>query len=192
MSLQVLGDEVRDDLAARLWPGLAGIAGLLLLLPQPVFRGLRWPLALLLMPLLTSFGAVFAVSPARLEQPAHRSIPRCEIAGALLLASILFALLEAVRRQTNTTMEAQFSFTASTLDGSLVLLSLIALRTLGATRWAAQFLLAPLITLTEGVVLLRPVLDMRSWLAFALLAISSIYLLLVGGSKAPENLSLTA
>ncbi len=190
--IQVLGDEVREDFTARLWPGLAGIAGLLLLLPQPVLSGWRFPLALLLMPLLTSLGAVLALTPTRPDNGFRRLDSRFSLSGALLFAAFLFTLLAVVRRHANYGVASQFSTTAATMDGMLALLSLTALRSLGATRWAVQFLLAPLLTLGEGVVLLRPVLDVRSWVAFALLAVGSVYLLFVGTPKAPEPFRLAA
>ena len=65
----------------------------------------------------------------------------------------------------------------------MALLTLLVLRRLGVVRWSAQFLLIPLLTLLEGVLLLRPVLDFRSWMAFVLLAVSSGYLLAVGGDE---------
>ncbi len=176
------------DLPARLWPGLAGVAGLLLLLPQPVFTDWRYGLAFAAMPLLVGVGSsAFSTScaPEVIRGP-QRGSPACTV---LLLAGFAFGLLSLRSFRGSV---ASFSWGIAALDGLLALLSLLALQRLGATRWAAQFLLTPLITLLEGAVLLRPVLDLRSWLAFALLAVSGGYLLLIGRGKTETTVSISS
>lgn len=169
------------ELTGRLWPGLAGLAGLLLLLPQPSLDSWRFLLALGLMPLLTGLGAAFSLlGPRSPQEPARGDAyvdADPQIVISLLIAGVLFAILTIAG---GLTQSLPFSLSAAALDGLIFLLSLVVLARLGAVRWAAQFLLVPLLTMLEGAVVLRPVLDVRSWLGFALLAVSGGYLLYVG------------
>ncbi len=172
------------DLAARLWPGLAGLAGLLLLLPQPSLDDWRYDLALLCFPLLTGLGASY-VTARRKDRPSEHRFPLSNsllLVLTLVFAALIFAGL--AWRAQHTGESKSFSASAAALDGLMALLTLLALRRLGAVRWSAQYLLIPLLTLLEGALLLRPVLDWRSWMAFALLAASSGYLLAVGRDRA--------
>ena len=65
----------RETLAGRLWPGLAAIAGLLLLLIQPSLSNPAVDLVLVLTPLLTGCGAVLFCSAH--EQPSGGFQQRC-------------------------------------------------------------------------------------------------------------------
>ncbi len=164
-----------QDLPARLWPGLTGLAGLLLLLPQPDLSP-RFLLALSVMPVSAGLASAFVdrgLSHAR-EGGDRKGRPRSWMAVALLGAAVVYGGLafqgwrESARH---------FPWSACVLDGLGAFLSLQVLETLGAMRWCAQFLVTPLLTLLEGVVFLHPLLDLRSWLAFGLLLVSSAYLL---------------
>lgn len=171
-------DDEGDELTARLWPGLAAIAGLLLLLPQPVFSSWRFALALMLLPVVTGMGAVcadwHAISGSD-PSSAHKAV--FGMAPVLATAGLLYAGLAAIGSHGRDVK--QISAFAAGLDGCLMFLSLLSLQRLGASRWGAQFLLVPLLTLVEGAALLRPVLDVRSWIAFAVLAVSALYQLLL-------------
>lgn len=165
------------DLTARLWPGLMGLAGLLLLLPQPALSGWRFVLALCLMPAVIGTAAAIA-APVGVhgEEVRGRALPWKVV--ALLGAGAMFVAVGLVERRTGSSLP--LTWEAAVLDGVTALLSLMALSRLGATRWSAQFLVVPLLTMLEGAAILRPVLDVRSWLAFALLALSGAYLFRVG------------
>ena len=161
--------------------GLAGSAGLLLLLPEPMFGSWRFALALGAMPLLAGTGAALVdrqdqgPSPSAVDKP--RTFPWQ--ASALLMAAAILATFGLQMHQEREL--PAFSMQAATLDGLLAWVTLVVLQRLGAIRWTAQFLLVPVVTLIEGVVLLHPILDLRSWSGFALLAAGGVYLLIVGG-----------
>ena len=189
------GTAETGGLAGRLWPGLAGMAGLLLLIPPPDFSGWRFVAALGALPLLSGCAAAgvqrgleeapgdTSPSRGRLARKLSGSLPRNPLGWeffALLAAAAVFALLGP--RTHWGQPQGGSSFPAAGLDGLTFLLSLLVLRRLGAIGWAAQFLAIPLLTLLEGAGVLRPVLDLRSWIGFALLAVSSGYLLLPGSA----------
>lgn len=164
-----LGTERTDGLAGRIWPSLAAVAGLLLLLAQPALGDLRNDLALVLAPALTGIGAaLFGVD-------VHPSPSRLTL--TLLGASLLFTLALA---ETYIIAGARpsISLLAVACDGLLALLGVIALEQLGATRWSSQFTWIPLLIVLEGMVLVRPRLT-AYWIAgLVLLALASVYLLL--------------
>ena len=175
------GNTRDGDMTARLWPGLAGIAALLLLLPQPSLSNWRFVLALAFMPLVVGLGgAATSEGSNELHAPEFRSekpyLPWQP--AALALASALFAGLALRARLEGA--DLPWSFPAMVLDGLSMFLTLQVLRGLGAVRWSSQFLLIPLLTLVQGAILLRPALDLRFSVGFALLGVSSGYLLLVG------------
>ena len=162
-----------DDLPGRLWPGLTGVTGLLLLLPQPDLS-VRYLLALSIMPLSAGLASAFLEMSLVNSADDHSSPKQSLWMGAALLAAAgIYGGCALQAGQTS----FSFPWAGAVLDGLGAFLSLQVLQTLGAMRWGAQFLLIPLLTMVEGVVLLRPVLDLRSWLAFVLLGVSSAYLL---------------
>lgn len=176
-----LEDAQEGELTARLWPGLAGVAGLLLLLPQPSLASWRYLLALACLPLLMGLGGVFTAAVTREQESA---MPAARLQGtmaALLLAAALLGGLAFFRKQAAADLGTCLAISA--LDGMLALLTLLVLQRLGSVRWAAQFMLIPLLALLEGVALLRPVLDGRSVFAFVLLVVSGGYLLFGGEGK---------
>ena len=161
------------DMAARLWPGLAGAAGLLLLLPQPSLSGWRFVVALLALPLLAGIGAVHVTVTTEAAQTPTAVRGVSWLGATLFVSSLLFALLGLIAyRQSGAVGVSALAVAA---DGLQALLTILALQRLGAVRWSSQFLIVPLLTMLEGAVLLRPMLDTRSWLAFVLLGVSSGY-----------------
>jgi hypothetical protein len=66
---------------------------------------------------------------------------------------------------------------AAGLDAAEALLSLLTLSRLSATRWSAQFALAPLLTLLEGIAFMRSWVPARMVIGLLLLAAASIALL---------------
>jgi hypothetical protein len=180
VSAAALGTETSDGIAGRIWPGLAALAGLLLLFAQPTLGDARSDLALILAPALTGVGAaLFAVdhpiSPAR-------------VTSALLGGSTLFALAFAETHLVSGS-RISISLLAVACDGVLALLGIITLAQLGATRWSSQFTWIPLLIVVEGLVLVRPPLTAHWIIGLLLLAVASIYLLL---PPADESLADTA
>ncbi len=166
----VLGEVGQGDLSGLLWPGLAGITGLLLLLPQPAFAGWRPWLGLFVMPLLVGVGAVVLL-------PDHAAVKgssdvRSEfwflVFGCLLGGTVLCFW---GKQQGELWREAQ---RACALDVVSLTLMFLALYRLRAVRWSAQFILIPLLGLMEGMLFLRPILDLRSWIGMGLIALGAI------------------
>jgi threonine/homoserine efflux transporter RhtA len=159
-----------ESLAGRLWPGLAAVAGLLLLLNQPSLADPAADLILVLAPLLTGLGAVLFCSA--------RS-GRWRLPAALVGASVALGLGAAVSfaftRRTGLTDMAGL---AAGLDAAEALLSLLALQRLSTIRWAAQFSLVPLVVLLEGALFFPSSLRTRACVGLGLLALASIAQLL--------------
>jgi drug/metabolite transporter (DMT)-like permease len=169
IAASALGTESSDSIAGRIWPGLAAVAGLMLVLVQPTLGDARTDLALVLAPALTGVGAVlFCV-----DQP--RSASRA--VAALLGASALFAVALA-ESCFFAGARPSISLLAVACDGVLALLGVVTLAQLGATRWSSQFTWVPLLIILEGIVLMRPQLTARWVIGLALLALASVYLLL--------------
>lgn len=171
--------SVGTELAGLLWPGLVGVAGLLLLLPEPNLSFWRTDVALATMPLLAGSTAVLLIY-------GHIALGKCDmdagdrhnrwIERGLLLAAILFGLLWLQELRLHE--DIRLSWIGSAADGLVSLLSLWTLERVGAVRWSAQFLFTPLMTIIEGVVLLRPALTTRSWVGFFLLLVGTGSLLM--------------
>lgn len=159
----------RETLAGRLWPGLAAIAGLLLLLLQPSLTNPAVDLVLVLTPLLTGWGAVLFCS-------ARATIWR--IPAALLGACVVLGLGAAINFATHTGGLPDMAGLAAGFDALEALLALIALGRLSATRWSAQFAIVPLIILLEGVVMVPASVPARMIVGLVLLAFAAVALLI--------------
>jgi len=163
-----LGNAATGSLAARTWPALAAITGLLLLVPQPSFANPIRDTVFLLAPLATGIGAALFISSSR-NQPA--------LVSALSAATLLFASAWLVQFLLHHTT-AHFYPLAATLDAATALLTLLALSRIGLMRWSAQFAIVPLAVILQGFVLLRPPIDPYNSTGIALLLLGSIFLLL--------------
>ena len=170
------------EVAGRLWPGIAAVAGLLLLLPEPSLDGVRNDLILAAAPILTGISAVwFRGSPA----------PKPWRAAAGLAAATLFFLAATLSTHSlRAPIPREFAL-ACALDGLLALLSVLALLRTGATRWSAQFVIAPLLVVLEGLAILRPRIDGRMLAGIAVLLFASVFLLLPPRADDPPDLHLT-
>lgn len=169
IAASALGTESSDGIAGRIWPGLAAVAGLLLVLAQPTLGDARTDLALILAPALTGIGAVLFC----MDQPnsAYR------VVAALLGASALFAVALAETSFAAGTRPS-VSLLAIACDGVLALLGVVVLAQLGSTRWSSQFTWVPLLIILEGILLVRPQLTSHWVIGLGLLVVASIYLLL--------------
>jgi drug/metabolite transporter (DMT)-like permease len=178
-----LGTETSDGIAGRIWPALAALAGLLLLLAQPTLGDARTDLALILAPALTGVGAaLFCLEPS--IDNARLSF---QTTSSLLGASILFALALAETYFVSAT-PVSLSLLAIASDGLLALLGILALARLGATRWSSQFTWIPLLIVVQGIALVRPQLTAHSIIGLLLLTVASIYLLVPAPTDAiPET-----
>jgi drug/metabolite transporter (DMT)-like permease len=170
--------HTQTSLAGRLWPGLAAVAGLLLLLAQPSLSNPGMDILLALALLLSGCGAVLFCS----TRPTAWRIPAALLGGCAVLA-----LGAAVNHLTHAGGGgAEMQGLAAGLDAAEALLSLLTLSRISATRWSAQFALAPLLTLLEGIALMRSWIPARMIVGLLLLAAASIALLV----PPPEEISL--
>jgi hypothetical protein len=157
--------------AGRIWPGLAALGGLLLLLAEPSLSNPRADLALFLAPTLTGVGAALLCL---------RGSSGWRATTGLFGATALFAVVLLVESVASG-VRPRVSLLAVACDGVMALLSVYALLRVGATRWSAQFALLPLLIVLEGIAMVRPVFTARWVVGLSLLALASIYLLLPPG-----------
>jgi len=170
--------DISGDLAGRLWPGLAAVAGLLLVLAQPNLSDPRTDFALILAPILTGLGAaIFCPDPSEDE-----ASPFCSPL-ALAGAAALFAIAVLITRLTDPSRQT-LSLLAVACDGVLALLAILALTRLGPSRWSSQFTWLPLLIILEGLILIHPPLTARWVVGLVLLAAASVYVLLPGPAEA--------
>jgi drug/metabolite transporter (DMT)-like permease len=170
-----------DGITGRIWPGLAAVGGLLLILPQPSLGDIRSDLLLFLAPVLTGIGAALFYT--------DHTEPQRRIVMALLGATALFALTLTANSVVTTT-KPHASLLAVACDGLITLVTVLALSRLGATRWSAQFALVPLLILIEGMVLVRPGITTRWVAGLVLVALASVYLLLPHQDEDEASLNL--
>jgi drug/metabolite transporter (DMT)-like permease len=163
------GSLTPEGVAGRIWPGLAAIAGLLLLLAEPSLADTKSDVALALAPALTGIGAAWFCSD-RVRSPWRATM-------ALAGAAVVFGLAIAVSVLREHAWP-EISLVAVAYDGVLASLSVLTLVRLGATRWSAQFTLLPLLILLQALVFARPPLTTRWVFGLGLLAVASVYLLL--------------
>ena len=169
IAASAFGTQRSENFAGRIWPGLAAVAGLLLLLAQPTLGDVRTDLALFLAPTLTGIGAALFCA----DQPPSAS----RVTTALLGASVLFTLALA-ETFVFTGSRPSISLLAVASDGLIALLGVITLVQIGATRWSAQFTWIPLLIVVEGIAMIRAQLTTYQVVGLMLLALASIYLLL--------------
>ena len=172
-----------EALAGRLWPGLAAIAGLLLVVAQPSVANAGDDLVLILTPVLTGCGAVLFLS-------AHPSVWR--IPAALFGACAALALGAAVNVGMHVPTWPDMAGLAAGFDALQALLALIALGRLSATRWSAQFAIVPLLVLLEGIALMPSSVPGRMIVGLLLLAIAGIALLIPPAEEQSFGLGASA
>ena len=181
IALTALEAKTSDGIAGRIWPGLAAVAGLLLVLAQPELGDARGDLALILAPALTGVGAALFCADAD-------GCTTARAASALAGASVLFAVAGA-ETYLVAGLRPSASLLAVACDGVLALLGILSLAHLGATRWSSQFMWVPLLIVLEGIVVMRPQLSAHWVIGLALLALSSVYLLLPQGDESNPRTS---
>ena len=181
-----LGDA-GETLAGFLWPGLAAMAGLLLILPQPSVADPTADLAMFLAPVLTGVGAAILAHECRRHEDSTTS-PRFDTgAVAALSSAALFFGVIALARFGVAEFREMFTPLAAVLDGLMAWLAVATARRLGAMRFSANTSLVPLVVLLEGLVLMRPTLTKRMEFGLVLLLIAGVTLLVRGGDDPEED-----
>jgi drug/metabolite transporter (DMT)-like permease len=187
-----LGTAATDGVPGRIWPGLAAVAGLLLVLSQPSLANTRSDLALLLAPLATGVGAALFCADRGPGLPVDdRAAPEPQRQPTALAGGAAFLALAAGVQWLAAGGRPVISLSSVACDGLIALLSVLVLQRLGATRWSAQFVLLPLVVLLEGLLLVRPPLSARWFAGLALLALASISLLLPPGDEPADGPALS-
>ena len=158
-----------ETLVGRLWPGLATIAGLLLLLPQPSLANPGQDLILALTPLLTGCGAVLFCS-ARVSS--------WRLPAALLGASVALGIGAGINVAMQVGTWPDMAGLAAGFDALEALLALVALSRLSATRWSSQFAIVPLLVLLEAIAITPSNIQARMIVGLLLLAVPAIALLI--------------
>jgi hypothetical protein len=161
-----------QGIAGRIWPGLAAVTGLLLILVQPSLLNMLNDVALLLAPTLTGLGAALFAAKGD-----GRDDRKPSNANALLGAAALFTFATLLR-WVAAGHRPVLSLLAIAYEGVLALLSVMALSRLGPMRWSSQFTWLPLLILLEGIVMMRPPVTARWLTGLLVLAIASVYLLM--------------
>jgi hypothetical protein len=154
--------------AGHIWPSLAAVAGLLLVLVQPNLSNARTDAALVLAPLLAGGGAVL-FGADREESP-------WGVTTALAGAGLLFGFATLMKYVLG--MRPAVSFLAVGCDGLLAFLGMLTLQRIGSVRWSSQFTWLPLLIVVEGLALVHPGINARLAIGVGLLALASVYLLL--------------
>jgi hypothetical protein len=172
-----------EALAGRLWPGLAAVAGLLLLLTQPSLANPGEDLILALTPLLTGCGAVLFLS----ARPSVWRIP-----AALVGASAALGLGAAINVVMQVGTWPDMAGLAAGFDALEALLALLALGRLSATRWSAQFAIVPLVILLEGIVFMPSRIPSRMIVGLLLLGIPAVALLIPPSEEPSFDLGASA
>lgn len=172
------------ELPGRLWPGLAALGGLLLVLPQPSVEGLSAWGALAAVPLLAGLGAVLIV-------PGNGAQPWGVVSGRLaysLTGALAVALAQGVLHRgfssgsgLGSTGDWRSGFLHAGWSAACLHASWYALLRLGAMRWSASFTLVPLLLLLEGLVFARATPSWRAAAGLLLLALAAARLLMKSG-----------
>ena len=162
--------------AAGLWPGLAALVGLLLVLPEPSFSSPLNDVVLLLAPLLTGIGCVlFRGSVASTSRTWSSS-------AAFASAGCVFgigAAAQAIRQHAVPALAPA----AVAIDFVLTLLTILALQRLTASQYIARYVLVPLAILVQGLFLLHSGISARNVACGVLLAGAAVSLLLSRSEK---------
>lgn len=172
-----------------LTPAIAALGGLLLLLPVELPQSIKGWETLVMM-----FATVTLVAGSGVWM--HRLMQSFKIADAFVAvccANALFLLVWTVGTGSFVWQGRELSATVLTtmlIDLSTMLLALWLLREMSPVRFAARYLVIPLVAVMEGYVVLRPELTVRMVSGTVLLVAGTGWILLFSGSDDEVVLSL--
>lgn len=135
---------------APLWPGLTAIAGAMLLFPLSLGLGLPG-LAGLMVPVVAVAAACDAIDGMLSGGSAWWGCVWMAVGGAVGLAAV-----DGFRSAVSVERSAPVTWQGVGLDVVVVGLVLTAVFGLGGRRYAARFVLVPVVTIVEGMVVFRP------------------------------------
>lgn len=173
----------RDETSAPLWPALTAIAGAMVLFPLSLsislagYAGLFFP--------ALAVGLVCKHWQG-LQTP---DITWCEAGWLCAGGAVGLVALELLRLASSADDTQQLSLLAVGIDCVVTTSAVAVLLQLGGRRYAARYLLAPVVTVIEGIIIFRPPAPGRTLLGVALLLAASLGLLRKAG-RAGTTLSL--
>src|ERR1700761_4471943 len=176
-----LGTQEHGLSPKTLWPGLAAISGLLLVLPEPSLANPLNDAALLLAPLLTGIGCSLFRR--------HALDATGSSTGAFASGCLLFSLGTVIQSTLQQTLPIP-SFAAIAIDLVLALLSILALQRLTATQYVSRYVLVPLMILLLSLLQVHETITTRSVACAALLAGAALSLLLQNAKQEDAHLNV--
>ena len=176
VAASAFGHIETSSLPGRLWPGIAAVTGLLLLLPEPSLADARNDLLLVFAPVMTGVGAAWI--RARDGDIAWRC------AAALMGAAVVFGIA-AIAHGSGTVHVA-----AVGVDALMAGLVVLALLRVGAVRWSGQFALVPLAVILESLIYVPFLFSGRLLAGMGLLLVATVFLLLPPKPEDPPELDL--
>jgi drug/metabolite transporter (DMT)-like permease len=186
MVVLVVAQSSGDGVRRLLGPALAGLGGVLLIVPVDVPGSVIGWAALAL---LVVCAVVIAVTCVWI----HRLLREFGVAQAVAVFCVANALVligwEAFEGVVGWGLSG-WGWMSALVEGVEVVLLLVLLRGMSPVRFGARYLVIPLVTVVEGYVVLRPEVTLRMGFGVALLAGSAAFLLLSRGVDESAGLSL--
>lgn len=165
------------EVAGRLWPGIAAVAGLLLVVALPFGMAPAGIACLCAMPVVTGLGSMW-----------FRSIQTPKLLRAvfgLAAATITFGTAAVARHSLHRPQDHGW-WLAAAADGAMALLSVLSLLRIGGTRWSAQFVVVPATAIVMSLAMMHVRPDARWLSGIAVLIFSAVFLLLPPASESSE------
>jgi drug/metabolite transporter (DMT)-like permease len=183
------GTPGENSARRSLLPALAGLAGLLLLLPLDLPGSARGRLMLAVICTAVILVGISSVQLHRLLQ----SFKPTDAAALMCLSSAVFLLAYGLARRTfvwHLSDLVSFVSFSSLVNLIEIVLLLWLLRNLSPVRFAARFLIIPLLTVLEAYVLLHPGLTLKIAGGVALLVVGAGMLIFANPNRDEVPLSL--
>jgi drug/metabolite transporter (DMT)-like permease len=185
MVVLIVAQRAGDGVRRLLVPALAGLGGILLVVPLDVPGSVPGRLALVVLVLSAVMIAIASVWIHQLLQD-----------FGVLQAMTVFCFANALVLLVRGFVEGAgwglsgVGWVAALVQGCEVVLLVVLLRGMTPVRFGARYLIAPLMTLVEGYALLRPALTWRLGFGVALMAGGAAFLLFSRGADESVELSL--
>ena len=185
MVVLVVAQSAGDGVRRLLVPALAGLGGILLVVPLDLPGSVNGRLAL---GMLISSAVMIAIVSVWI----HRLLQGFSLLQALSIFCVANALILLARGFVAGTewSLSWVGWVAALVQAGEVVLLVVLLRRMVPVRFGARYLVAPLVTLVEGYVLLRPALTWRLGFGVALMAGGAAFLLFSRGADEGAGLSL--
>lgn len=185
MVVLVVAQSSGDGVRRLLGPALAGLGGVLLIVPVDVPGSVLGRVSLVVLVLCAVVIAVASVWVYRLlrEFSVAQAVAVFCVANALVLFG--WGFIEGAGWGLS-----GWGWVAVLVEGVEVVLLVVLLRGMSPVRFGARYLVVPLVTVVEGYVVLRPEVTWRLGLGVVLLGGSAAYLLVSREADEGKGLSL--